>query len=74
MGFNSSYADDLQREELHQLIMDAGLVEDIPMALIRELCGRNVIDSTRYHEAWTALCAEYHELAAVAEERMEAIG
>ena len=74
MGFDSSYADDLQREELQQLIMDAGLVEDIPMALIRELCGRNVIDCTRYHEAWAKLCDEYNDLAAVAEERMEAIG
>ena len=74
MGFDSSYADDLHREELQQLIMDAGIVEDIPMALIRELCGRNVIDCTRYHEAWAKLCDEYNDLAAVAEERMEAIG
>jgi hypothetical protein len=33
-----------------------------------------VIDCTRYHEAWKKLEEEYHELAAVAEERMEAIG
>ena len=69
----SSYEDELQREELTQLIMDASLVEEIPMALIRELCGRNAIDCTRYHEAWKRLEEECHELVAVAEERMEAV-
>ena len=53
--------------------MDASLVEEIPMALIRELCGRNAVDCTRYHTDWKELVDSCHELVAKAEERMCAL-
>jgi len=61
-----------RRRELWQLIRDASVVEEIPMAQIRELANAHVIDVTAYGEAWQKLCEEGWKVVALAEERMEA--
>ena len=70
----SEYADDMLRSELFQLIDDCSMVEEIPMARIRDLCAESVIDCHKYHELWGKLVEQAHELVMVAEERMEALG
>ena len=67
------YGRELHRAELWQLIRDASEVEEIPMALIRELCGRNAIDCTGYHKAWEALCVEAWKVVSAAEDQMEVL-
>jgi hypothetical protein len=69
----SEYADDMTRSELLQLIDDCSMVEEIPMARIRELCAENFIDCTHYHTDWKELVDSCHKLVAVAEDRMCAL-
>ena len=71
-AFMSSYEDEERRRELFQLIRDISECEEIPMAAIRELGNAHVVDVTKYHKAWEALCKEGWDLVSVCEERMEA--
>ncbi len=68
----SSREQEERRRELWQLIRDVSEVEEIPMAAIRELSNAHVVDVTRYHKAWEALCEEGWKVIEVCEERMEA--
>ena len=71
-AFMSSYEDEERRRELFQLIRDISECEELPIFSVKELASAHVIDTTKYHKAWEALCEEGWKLVEVCEERMEA--
>ena len=74
MDVDMSFRDEEHRRELWQFIRDVSEVEEIPVSSIVALANAHVIDITKYHEAWEALCEQAWLVVEVAEDRLEVIG
>jgi hypothetical protein len=69
----SEWEYDMDMAALRELTDCLWLVEEIPVARIRELSNEHVIECQRFITLWEKLLDVSHEMTNVAEERMEAI-